>query len=210
MIGKRELHPLQTNQFRDVTVWSTSPQNQNLPQDQRDIGNISAIVSELPKCITNRFPGELFLLLWRGTEDGFAVPAFHNQCDRHSNTVTLILNKNGFIVGRFQPLSWETGKWNVSFTGDNRKKTDESRKSFLFSIKGPTISRPVTMLWKGEQLGPSFGDIVVCDQCNIVKSSRSVIGITYRNGVFGVDGEVLMTGAEDCVGAVIEVFEICE
>jgi hypothetical protein len=184
-----------------------------------DLANVSRIVSELPDEVSARFPGAAFVLLWRGSEDGFDAREFHEECDGRANTVTLIEDTRGFVFGGFTPASWETRKWNGRKGGeDNRRKGDESRKSFLFSIRSPCLQRPLIMPLKeeridsailcGEDLGPSFEDLVVCNRCDRAAESYSRVGDVYRNGAFGVDGEKLLAGARNFTVAEIEVFEV--
>jgi hypothetical protein len=46
-------------------------------------------------------------LLWRGSRDGFGARDFHNRCERHTNTVTVILDADGNIFGGFTSVKWE-------------------------------------------------------------------------------------------------------
>jgi hypothetical protein len=59
---------------------------------------------------------------------------FHSRCDDHANTVTLILTAasehdvGGFVFGGFTPVKWDSwSDW----------KSDDSLKSFLFTLKNP-------------------------------------------------------------------------
>jgi hypothetical protein len=62
----------------------------------------SAIISDFPK-IFDEFRRKKFSLLWRGGRDGFSARDFHNHCDGHANTLTLIKDTNGNIFGGFTP-----------------------------------------------------------------------------------------------------------
>jgi hypothetical protein len=70
--------------------------------DRRIVSAISEAFSE--------FRGKKFSLLWRGTRDGFQVERFHERCDGHGNTLTVIQDGNGNIFGAFSPVSWESRK----------------------------------------------------------------------------------------------------
>jgi hypothetical protein len=83
------------------------------------------IVSAFPPIFSD-FHGKKFLLLWRGSRDGFQAKDFHDRCDGHSNTLTLILEKKGNIFGGFTPLAWESVCCN---------KPDISLSSCLFPLK---------------------------------------------------------------------------
>jgi hypothetical protein len=71
----------------------------------------SAIVPDFPKLFED-FKAKEFTLLWRGTRDGFRANDFHNRCDEHSNTLTVILDTEGNIFGVFTPAEWESLVWN--------------------------------------------------------------------------------------------------
>jgi hypothetical protein len=50
----------------------------------------------------------------------------------------VILDTEGNIFGGFTPVEWESRDWNQMVgIEDNRCKTDESFKSFLFTLKNP-------------------------------------------------------------------------
>jgi hypothetical protein len=66
-----------------------------------------------------RVPRETFQNLWRGGRDGFGASQFHGRCDGHANTLTVLLDTKGNIFGGFTPV------------------TDESQKSFLFTLTNP-------------------------------------------------------------------------
>jgi hypothetical protein len=51
----------------------------------------SLIISDFPPLFDD-FRMKRWHLLWRGS-DGFGAEDFHQRCDRHANTVTLIMNE---------------------------------------------------------------------------------------------------------------------
>jgi hypothetical protein len=65
------------------------------------------IISHFPE-IFAEFQKKRFLLLWRGSRDGFKVAVFHRRCDGHANTLTLILDTTGNIIGGFTLVKWES------------------------------------------------------------------------------------------------------
>jgi hypothetical protein len=89
----------------------------------------SAIVPDFPKLFED-FMKKQFTLLWRGSRDGFGARDFHGRCDRHPNTLTVILDTNGNIFGGFTPVEWESPSKLCN-------KIDPSEKSFLFTLKNP-------------------------------------------------------------------------
>jgi hypothetical protein len=56
--------------------------------------------------------------------------AFHDRCDGHANTVTVIEDTRGNIFGRFTPPASELRFF-------QRCLSDETKESFLFTVKNP-------------------------------------------------------------------------
>ena len=51
-------------------------------------------------------------LLYRASEHDYHVNKFHERCDGHRNTMTLVLTETDKIIGGFTPLPWKTsGEW---------------------------------------------------------------------------------------------------
>jgi hypothetical protein len=178
--------------------------------DSRIISGIPQIFAEFRK----------FSLLWRGSRDGFKAQEFHRRCDGHANTLTVILDTNGNILGGFTPVGWESRVWNRK-SGDqsNRWKADSSQKSFLFTLKNPhnIPARRFGLEAQGKdraiycdsERGPCFGgDIAVYDNCN-ANSSWTQLGLAYTNDT-GLDGQVVFTGSLCFQVKEIEVFEITD
>jgi hypothetical protein len=149
-------------------------------------------------------------LLWRGSRDGFRSEDFHRRCDGHANTLTLISDQNGNVFGGFTPIPWESPFW-------AKGRSDESGKSFLFTIKNP-FNIPVTVFSQisgkssairvSSSLGPCFGesDLLISDNCNTTANISGGLGRTYKNDS-GVNGTFLLTGSENFIVKEIEVFE---
>jgi hypothetical protein len=97
----------------------------------------SAIVPEFPGLFED-FREKQFTLLWRGSRDGFGRGDFHRRCDRHRNTLTVILDTDGNIFGGFTRVEWESRAWNMKLGCENNLgKADPSLKSFLFTLRNP-------------------------------------------------------------------------
>jgi hypothetical protein len=67
----------------------------------------SLIIADFPALFTE-FRGKRFMLLWRGSRDGFGRRHFHRRCDGHANTFLLILDTAGNIFGGFTPVEWQS------------------------------------------------------------------------------------------------------
>jgi hypothetical protein len=186
-----------------------SPQQPTTPQtDQPATPKLeSAIISEFPD-LFSEFHSQQFSLLWRGSRDGFGISEFHSRCDGHSNTLTVILDTEGNIFGGFTPLEWASaGGW----------KTDESLRSFLFTLQNPHKFPARKVALKAEKnrmailcrsdYGPCFRDIVVYDDCKSNTDSYTEVGQSYTNDT-GITGTTFFTGANKFQAKEIEVFEI--
>jgi hypothetical protein len=180
------------------------------PPQTRPAGFDSAIVPQIPALFAD-FNGKCFTLLWRGSRDGFGARDFHGRCDGHANTLTLIKDTDGNIFGGFTPVAWESPP-------KPKDKADASRTSFLFTLKNPRnfparkfgLKADRKALHCSSSRGPSFGDILVSDNCNAhTDSSTSDFGSSYANDT-GLDGKTFVTGSRKFKVTEIEVFEILD
>jgi hypothetical protein len=161
------------------------------------------IVRDFPRLFED-FKEKQFVLLWRGSRDGFGKRDFHSRCDGHPNTLTVILDTKGNIFGGFTPVEWESGIY-------GKYKADPSLKSFLFTLKNPYNFPARRFALKAEKkdkaiacdssTGPHFCDLVVSDQCKRYNSSTFNFGNVYADKT-GLDGKRCFQVKE------IEVFEI--
>jgi hypothetical protein len=168
----------------------------------------STILTSIPT-ILNEFSMKKWTLLYRGTVHGFRSSDFHQHCDGHANTITLILTTKGFIFGGFTPLEWDSSSgW----------KVDNSRNSFLFTVKNPrnsdgqkyAISIPSRAINCYSSYGPTFGnvhDIYVANDCNASTTSYTNLGTDYVNDT-GIAGTQVFTGEKHFTVQEIEVFSI--
>jgi hypothetical protein len=168
----------------------------------------SKIISVIPVPL-KRFEEKEWVLLYRGTRDGFEGSTFHAKCDGQGNTVTFILTTKGFIFGGFTPISWDSS---------NAYKQDTSQQSFLFSIKNPHKSEPRSFplvnstyaICCYSSYGPTFGggtDLYVANRCNNNTSSSTYLGYSYRNDT-GLNNAQVFTGEQHFQVQEIEVFSI--
>jgi hypothetical protein len=183
----------------------------------------SQVISDIPE-IFAEFRRKRFSLLWRGSLDGFKAKNFHDRCDGHTNTLTVILDTEGNIFGGFTPLKWEWRVWNGKWGNDNNcLKADESLQSFVFTLKNPhNISArrfPLKSTMKQQAIdcnfksGPYFGcsppDMIVSDNCNANTHSFTFLGHIYTNDT-GLNNDIVFTGSRYFQVKEIEVFEITE
>jgi hypothetical protein len=170
----------------------------------------SLIIHNYPK-ILKEFQENTWKLLYRGSRDGFRVSDFHGKCDNQSNTLTLIETTKGFIFGGFTPIPWDSS---------NGYKSDNSRKSFLFTLKNPNnisprkfeLSNASNAIWSGSGYGPIFGnghDIRLYSDFTINTNNYTNVRTGYVNDT-GIDGKQVLTGANYFTVKEIEVFTIIQ
>ena len=122
-----------------------------------------------------------FNLLHRSSRDGSSVSSFHSECDSQGRTLTLIETENGFVLGGYSDIQWQ------SYVS---RQTSQSHEAFLFAISGGDIPVPCKLKCRDganianySSWGPAFGykdglsDILVTngDVClNIGKSYEAV------------------------------------
>jgi hypothetical protein len=174
----------------------------------------SLIIPEYPALFAD-FRGRQFQLLWRGSRDGFGGRDFHNRCDGHPNTITVVADTKENVFGGYTPTPWESPR-------GHRDKSDETLKSFLFTLRNPNGVPPRRFALKADEKhkaincfpwrGPGFGsgcDLFISNHCNANSESATTVGASYLNNT-GIDGDVLLTGSHFFIVAEIEVFEITE
>jgi hypothetical protein len=174
----------------------------------------SVIIVEYPALFAE-FRGKQFNLLWRGSRDGFGGRDFHNRCDGHPNTLTVILDTKGNVFGGYTPTAWESPK-------GHRDKGDETLKSFIYTLRNPNGVSARKFALKAEEKhkaincfpwrGPGFGsgcDLFVSNHSNTNAESSTTVGASYANNT-EFDGDTLLTGSHFFIVAEIEVFEITE
>jgi hypothetical protein len=183
--------------------------NRKRSRDVVVIGFESLIVKDYPK-ILNDFSNKVWKLLYHGSRDGFRASNFHGKCDNESNTLTLIETTKGFIFGGFTPLVWDSTT--------NGYKSDNSQKSFLFTLKNAGNIQPRTFklsnvsnaIYCHSVYCLAFGcghDIYVADNCNANTNSYTNLGGGYVNDT-GITGTTVFTGEQRFMVKDIEVFTI--
>jgi hypothetical protein len=201
-----------STEFKEVSAPNRSMTTRPSSQKLKALSFDSRIISDFPE-IFAEFRSKHFNLLWRGSRDGFSAARFHGYCDRHGNTLTVILDTKGNVFGGFTPLKWESRMkmpWN---------KADGSLRSFVFTLKNPNNVGAKRFALKPEKkqfaiccdaaLGPQFYDVGVSDHCNGNMKNVSYLGGSYTNET-GVNGDRFFTGARNFQVKEIEVFEIAD
>jgi hypothetical protein len=141
--------------------------------------------------------------------------AFHDRCDGHANTLTLIKDTQGNIFGGFTPVEWET-----TSGGKYLYKADPSGATFLFTLTNPHNFPAKRFALKAEEKdkalycapgrGPAFYDVrVATNKRPYNAGSTSNFGSVFANDT-GLDGKTFFTGSKDFIANEIEVFEITD
>jgi hypothetical protein len=150
-------------------------------------------------------PKDKWILIYRGTRDGFGAADFHSKCDGHSNTLTLLkAHGSSYIFGGFTSIEWDS-----SFL----PKTDPS--AFLFSLynkdnqpcKMKQINTTKSIICHSGY-GPIFGsgnDIRICDSANTRAGSGSKLGHSYEHPQPG-QGHSYLAGSDPFQLSEFEVY----
>jgi hypothetical protein len=179
----------------------------------------SKIVRDLPP-ILEEFRTKRFTLLWRGTRDGLTGEEFHRRCDRHANTLTLVLSTDGDIFGGFTPITWEPAYPLPPAVeeGMHYFKPDWHRKSFIFTLKNQCGIAPRRFaltnvnhaIWCCSGFGPVFGaDLLVAFDLLTKDSKTFFCPFAYENDAI-IDKPRLFLRPENYTVKEIEVFELAE
>jgi hypothetical protein len=131
------------------------------------------------------------------------------------------LDTNRNVFGGFTPVGWESRKWNGKRGNENNcSKSDDSRRSFIFTLKNPhdIPARRFALkpedkeraIWCDSTCGPWFSGMRVSDDCNANTRSYAFLGnLAYTNDT-GLDGKTLFTDLQYFQVKEIEVFEVTE
>ena len=161
--------------------------------------------SLLTKSILTNSMHQKVKLLFRASEHDFEAKAFHDHCDGHPNTITVIKSNFGNIFGGYTNIPW----------GSSRILEVDKYESFLFLLHSHNEIWKTPKLWEFRQdqavkmeirsfseEGPTFGwgpDIRIQDKANEMKSVR-VYG-SYYNSCYpysylnATEGEVMCGGS---------------
>jgi len=119
-----------------------------------------------------------WVLLYRGTRDGFSASAFHSRCNGLGPTITVV--KSDYIFGGYNPNSWAS-------SGNYQKASG----SFLFCLTNAWSSSPLKFSWRHHHgpldkpsYGPTFGsghDLHISNGCNTNQYSYTNFPNSYQD-----------------------------
>jgi len=160
----------------------------NIYQDSNFLNRIQAVISknilmnnddfDLLKYFINK--GNIKLsLIYKATIDSDFSNKFHEKCDNHSPTITLVKTNNGLRFGGYTTQTWN----------NNEECKQDDDDAFLFSInlrkKYPIKKGVECAIYCGGEYGPTFGegfDLCLCNNFMGVNGSYSNFPKSYGKG----------------------------
>ena len=161
-----------------IKVFSKQIFGSNMLTNKEDLDFIQALsTTKLPNIFKSKIK-----LLYTASENNYLSSKFHESCDGHGPTLTIIKNNFGNIFGGYTTVKWQSPTWNP---GD--KTTWESdEKAFLFLIRSNDAKLQCPKVYDiinssnavrhEDTLGPIFGggyDMVISDRCNLPMATTS-------------------------------------
>ena len=154
-----------------ITDFSSKISNSKILSIQQDMDLLVLLSTQLKELTQKRMT-----LLFRASENSFKASAFHESCDGHPNTITIIQSHHGNIFGGYTDIPWAS-------EGDYIL---HKRNTFLFLLHSKTHLPQIWNVCKDSTcevghigyFGPVFGggsDIKIVDQCNDGKGCNSYI-----------------------------------
>ena len=123
-----------------------------------------------------------WILLYRGTQDGFNAEKFHEKCDGKHNTLTIIMSSSSNIFGGFTGAAWSQSE-----------RFENDPFAYIFSLENK-MNKPLLIRCSEESeaiycspaYGPCFGndDIKISDKCNKNKESLVDLCTSYEHADF--------------------------
>ena len=197
---------LKTETAKKMEVFSTKMYL--IPTEQKDhplaeskiLSNTGAhLVGELFNWAGYSFR-DRFVLLYRGSRDGFQAANFHSKCDGFEKTLAIVKSNLGNVFGGYTDLDWR---------GNNQYYFNDPN-AFIFSLVNkqnkPMISRPINtnVIVKNPANLIHFGagaDLFIANNCNSSNSNYIKAGST-----FPMPSSELYAGSANFIVEEIEVF----
>jgi hypothetical protein len=119
-----------------------------------------------------------WILLYRGTRDGFSANSFHSRCNRSGPTITIVKSK--YLFGGYNPNSWSSSN-----------NYQSARGSFLFCLTNAWSNSPIKFPWckrhgpfDSNNSLPTFGsghDLYISNNCNTNHTSYTNFPSSYQD-----------------------------
>ncbi|KAK8797300.1 hypothetical protein WA158_004508 [Blastocystis sp. Blastoise] len=163
----------------------------------------SQIIEEEQSNILGKWVGmhKQWVLLYRGSRDGFQVNCFHKNCDNRGETITIVRQKGNEehinIFGGYTSVSWESIP--ITDQQDVYKYSKKDEHAFIFTLQNE-FDVPACMFTPIESdeaincfsiSGPQFGfDLCIGEHCDTIATSQcnasiySIINTTQKSSLF--------------------------
>ena len=153
---------------------------------------------------------QTWMLIYKGTRDGFSSKQFHNSCDNQGPTMTIIQSRDGsYLFGGYTSMSWKTRQTYIQ----------DDQNPFLFTLTNPhsisptkySIKMPNHAIYDNLNLGPTFGaghDLSVSNYSQVNQNSSFNFPHTYEDTT--EKGSKTFTGNDRFQTSEIEVYRLIE
>ena len=171
-----------------------------------------------------------FKLLYRSSEHEYSAKKFHQLCDGHGPTITIIENQFGNVFGGYTKIEWKTATYCDTYYGAHWEDVESDKTAFLFVIRSKDQLQKVPDIFEyqdhveqdnavrhNEGYGPIFGDgpsIRINDKCNVLFSHTYIpedeerCFMSYNHDGQELCGGTVYGGKQDYTIQDYEVFEV--
>lgn len=123
-----------------------------------ELGASAILSTKHFNAITTMLPNRQFVLLWRGTRDGFGANVFHSKCDNQGATFLVFKSNTGYIATAYNSVPW-TSQAGYSFasSGANWLNNLENPGGTISTSRAYNTKSPQHSTYNHIVYGPTFG-----------------------------------------------------
>ena len=129
------------------------------------------------------FPSDQqWVLIYRGSDDGFGAKDFHAKCDHVRKNLTIIKSIDGYIFGGYTDESWDGACYKLDMNAFLFSLINKANKPI--KIKYDNTFKENHSIFCHPAFGPSFGagiDLHISDNSNINLKSYSKLCYSYMH-----------------------------
>ncbi|CAF0718748.1 unnamed protein product [Brachionus calyciflorus] len=153
-----------------------------------------------------KMENQKFKLIYRASRDGFKSEDFHQKCDNHANTLTIIKTVNSAVFGGYSSAAWSSDE-----------EFRLGKVSFLFSLLNNRNEKKLIECENHEnaikcskEYGPCFGqnDLLITSSSNLNEKSCSVLGKSYGSSMFEAESKDVVNFLADSEFFQVEEIEV--
>jgi hypothetical protein len=158
--------------------------------------------------------GDMWILLYRGSRDGFGAEDFHSKCDEKSPTLTIIKAQDSdFIFGCYTEAEWDSsGGFKLDPNAFLFSLTNKDNKPCKMNVIDPTRA-----IFCDSDLGPIFGgddkigsdDLHIAENANTNEKSFANLGNNFKHPeyeCYSEEAQSFLAGSEKFRLNEIEVY----